>query len=155
MPVLEVADVLSVPVPVAVRVPPVLPEPVESPGAYETLATVPAMGARSVAPARAACASASRLRALARCAFAEASASLARGAVDLVLRGCDARGGERHSILEVGVVDGGDHRPVLVTVSPTSTSTEVTVPDEVNEAVELLAGSIVPEADTVWLDRAE
>ena len=39
----------------------------------------------------------------------------------------------------------------LVTVSPTSTSTEVTVPDEVNEAVEVSAGSTVPEADTVCL----
>ena len=51
------------------------PEPVESPTAYPTLATVPAIGARRVAPARAACASASWLRALARCAFAEARAS--------------------------------------------------------------------------------
>ena len=108
------------------------------------------MVARRVAPSRAACASASWLRALARCAFAEARASEVEA---LSTWSCaavtDASASVTASCRSSSSIVASTCP--FATVSPTSTSTAVTVPDEVNDAVAWFAGSMVPDAETVCL----
>ena len=101
-----------------VPVPEPVPVPPEPPGAarpgrvarrIRDAGDRPAIGARRVAPARAAFAAASWLPGAGPLSLRRGEGLGARGAVDLGLRGVDARGGERHGVLEVAVVDGGEH----------------------------------------------
>ncbi len=153
MSVLLPAPALPVPPvpPVAPDAPePPDPEPVESPTARPTLATVPDIAARRVAPSRAARASASWLRALARWALAAARDSeveaLSTWSCAAVTSAAASVTASRRSLSSIVASTWP-----FVTVSPTSTSTAVTVPDEVNDAVEVFAGETVPDAETVSL----